>query len=121
MPHATNASQGWQIAVTPVRMAYWLNKEHRNALAESIIDLFTNTTPFPAVRARLDAVLTELGVAEARDQLWSDKTEIVRRAQGLASDVLPIRMSDEELDAVLALPTLPTALHARLAGYPEKK
>ena len=109
----------WQIPLTPIRSPHWLAKHDRTLIAEAIVDLCQTTTVFPAVRARLDAVLTELGVAEARDQMWPQKAEIVRRSQGYASDVLPIRMSDDELTAVLSLPALPTDLLERLA--PTKK
>lgn len=107
--------------MTHLRTPHWLGKDDRAALAETIVDLARATTIFPSVRAHLDAVLTELGVAEARDQVWPDKSEIVRLAHGYPADVLPIRMSGEEREAVLAIPTLPTALRKRLTGATEKK
>lgn len=122
MPHAAYLYTGWQdIVPTQIRTPYWLGKDDRVSLSETIIDLFENTTVFPGVRTRLDAVLTELGVVEARDHVWPVKTEIVRRTHGYPADFLPIRMSDEERDAVLAIPTLPTALRQRLAGDTEAK
>jgi hypothetical protein len=35
---------------------------------------------------------------------------------GWADDVLPVRLSAEELDSVLGLPAVPAALRATLAG-----
>lgn len=96
------------------RTPFWLTKPERVALSEAIATLISSTAMFPAVREELDAVLTELGVVEARDTVWPAKADIVRRASGFPSDVLPIRMSDSELDAVLALPNLPNTVHTAL-------
>lgn len=100
--------------MTVTRTAFWLAEDDRIALCETIIDVTTNTFMFPAVRAELDAVLTELGVVEARDKVWPGSAHIVRVASGYDPDVLPIRMSDSETDAVLALPTLPASVRDAL-------
>lgn len=107
--------------MTHIRTPHWLGMDDRRALAETIVDLARNTAVFPSVRRHLDAVLTELGVVEARDQVWPAKSEIVRRAHGYSADVLPIRMSSAERETVLAIPTLPAALRKRLTGATEKK
>lgn len=107
--------------MTHIRTPHWLGRDDRRVLAETIVDLSRATTLFPSLRTNLDAVLIELGVVEARDQVWPDKSEIVRRAHGYSADVLPIRMSSEERDAVLAIPTLPRELRQRLTGDTEKK
>lgn len=96
------------------RIPYWLSQPDRVALAESIIALMDTATVLPRIRDRLDAVLTELGVVEARDKVWPTQSELVRRATGYAPDVLPIQMSREERDAVLALTGLPDTVRARL-------
>ena len=121
MSSAANLLQGWQELVPQIRVPHWLDQDDRTTLSDTITDLNQTTALFPTVREQLDAVLTELGVAEARDQVWPRKTELMRQAHGYPADVLPIRMSDEELQAVLAIPTLPTDLHHRLSGQPEKK
>jgi hypothetical protein len=59
-------------------------------------------------------VLTELHVAAARDAVWPASAARVRLVTGWDPDVLPVRLSDPELTAVLALPTLPEALRTRL-------
>lgn len=117
----TTLAREWNDDVAEVRRPFWLNKKDRATLAESIIDLFAHTAIFPTMRADLDAVLTELGVAEARDQVWPEKAEIVRVAHGYTPDTLPIRMSDSELDAVLSISTLAPGLQQRLAGTRETK
>lgn len=117
----TDVIQGWGDPVSEIRIPYWLTKDDRAILAESIVDLIHSTTVFPTMRDHLDAVLTELGVAEARDQVWPTKTNIVRRAYGYSADVLPIRMSETERQMILSIPTLPKALYNKLAGALEKK
>lgn len=111
----------WEGTMTEVRIPHWLSKTDRTDLAEAIVDLCRSTTVFPTVRDRLDAVLIELGVAEARDQVWPHKAAIVRQAHGYAADVLPIRISDQELLAVLTLPALPPSLRQQLGGSAEKE
>lgn len=101
-------------APTVTRIPYWLATPERTSLAETLIEVLDTTSVFPAVRTVLEGVLTELGVAEARDRVWPDRTARVRATAGLPEDVLPIRMSRDELDAVFALPTLPSTVRAAL-------
>lgn len=107
--------------VTPTRLPCWLDPTDRQILAESIVELLTTTSTFPGLREAFDAVLTELGVAEARNHMWPERVQIARRAHGMDADVLPIRMSREERNAVLGLPQLPTTLRTKINGATEKK
>lgn len=109
----------WDRAVTETREPFWLCEDERRTLRDTISAFSLTTTLFPRTRQDLDAVLTELGVAEAREQVWPDKSNIVRRTRGYTSDTLPIRMSEDELRAVLSIPSLPMALHQRLAPTTE--
>lgn len=102
--------------MTQPRVPYWFTLDHRAALADAIVNLTATTTVFPTVREHLDAVLTELGVVEARDQIWPATAAVVRRATGYGPEVLPIRMSDDEVNAVLTLPLLPRSVRAALTG-----
>lgn len=98
-----------------VRRPVWMGRESRGALAEAIVTLQRNTLLFPSLKTALEQVLTELGVAEARHQMWPERAEIVRRTQGHPVDYLPIRMSREERSAIATVPFLPADLHEQLS------
>jgi len=98
-----------------VRAAYWLNAENRNDLADAIREACTFTIS-ETLRLHLAAVLTELGVVSARERLWPAASTIVRRTNGWTDDVLPIRMSETEVAAALAIPHLSTTCRAALTG-----
>lgn len=102
-----------------VRVPYWITQDDRRELAETICWLFGAVTVHPTTRTDLDAVLTELGVAEARDQVWPLKAHLVRKVQGYTDNVLPIRMSERERRAVLSIPILPDSLRSALTNRDE--
>ena len=95
------------------RETYWLSRDVRSDLAETITDYLTLASPLPFVRDSLDAVLMELGVTEARDLMWPEPNRVARTARGLPQDVVPVRFSIVEEQALLNLPlssTVRTAL-----------
>lgn len=87
-----------------VRIPHWLTLAQRTELSETIASVLRQTVVLPTTRHTFEEVLTELGVAQARDVVWPEKTQQVRAAAHLADDVLPIRMSHHELSVVLTLP-----------------
>lgn len=93
-----------------LRTTRWLTCEARSDLAETIIDLTQRTVTLPHVSVALDNILTELGVAEARDQMWPDRAHVVRQAHGLPADALPVRFTATELELAAGLATLPEYL-----------
>lgn len=97
-----------------LRYPYWLSREDRSALAETIVYLTSTVAMFPAARTALDAVLLELGVAEARNQMWPDRVELARNVNGHPEDHLPIRMSEAERDTVLGLTLIPDTVRDAL-------
>lgn len=99
---------------TTLRYPYWLGREDRSALAETIAYLTTTVAMFPAARTALDAVMLELGVAEARNQMWPDRADLARAVSGHPEDYLPIRMSETERDTVLGLTLIPDSVRDRL-------
>lgn len=103
----------------PVRHAYWLSRDDRSGLAEAIVTLQASAALFPATKRALDAILVELGVAEARDSMWPERAGLVRAVQGHPTDHLPIRMSDAERDAIMGISLLPDPVRNRLAPSTE--
>jgi hypothetical protein len=101
---------------TAVLVPHWLTGEHREQLAESVREALAACLVHPVAAIHLEDVLTELHVAAARDVVWPASAARVRLATGWDADVLPVRLSAAELDGVLALPKLPPALRATLAG-----
>ena len=99
---------------TTLRYPYWMGHEDRSALAESIVYLTSTVAMFPAARHALDAVLVELGVAEARNQMWPDRAQLSRSINGYPEDYLPIRMSEAERITVLGLSLIPDTVRDRL-------
>jgi hypothetical protein len=99
-----------------VLLPYWLSEADRACLAGLVRDGLTAPGLHPVTAVHLADVLTELHVAAARDAVWPAPAARVRRVTGWADDVLPVRLSAEELDSVLGLPALPAALRATLAG-----
>ncbi|RBY89528.1 hypothetical protein [Blastococcus sp. TF02A-30] len=102
--------------VPPVLVPHWLAADERTALATAVRAAFADPRVHPVAAIHLEDVLTELHVAAARDAVWPASAARVRLATGWDPDVLPVRLSDPELTAVLALPALPEALRARLRG-----
>ena len=101
---------------TDVLVPHWLTSRHREQLAESVREALAACLVHPIAAIHLEDVLTELHVAAARDVVWPASAARVRLATGWDADVLPVRLSAAELAGVLALPTLPPALRARLDG-----
>ena len=97
---------------------YWLAAPARAALATAVRHGLNAGEVHPVAAIHLADVLTELHVAMARDAVWPDPAARVRRVTGWDDDVLPVRLSAVELESVLALPALPTALRAALARVP---
>ena len=103
-----------------LRYPYWLGRDDRSALAETIIYLTSAVAMFPTARTSLDAVLVELGVAEARNQMWPDRAQLARTVHGHPADFLPIRMSETERDTVLGLTLIPDTVRDRLTPPTQK-
>ncbi len=99
-----------------VLMPHWLSEADREVLAALVRGELTEPALHPVAAVHLADVLTELHVAAARDAVWPGPAARVRRVTGWAEDVLPVRLSADELDSVLALAALPAALRATLAG-----
>lgn len=104
--------------VTP-RQPFWLTHNQRTVLAEAIVTMTGSMLLPVGTRAHLEAVLTELGVAEARDVMWPVQTQQAREMARMPADALPVRMSREEVEAVTSMPTFPGALQGPLSvGVP---
>jgi hypothetical protein len=99
-----------------VLVPHWLTSAHRDRLATVVREALTGRRVHPLAAFHLEDVLTELHVATARDAVWPASAARVRMATGWGEDVLPVRLSAAELDAVLALPDLPGALRGLLTG-----
>lgn len=95
---------------------HWLSSVERGELRTTIRRALATGDLHPVVAIHLEDVLTELHVAAARDAVWPAPAARVRLATGWSADVLPVRLSEAELSGVLALPTLPAALRARLGA-----
>ncbi|MGY1808902.1 hypothetical protein ACI8AF_16155 [Blastococcus sp. SYSU D00669] len=101
-----------------VLVPHWLTARHRDQLAAVLHEEIAGAQLHPVAAIRLQDVLTELHVAAARDAVWPASADRVRRATGWEADVLPVRLSAEELAGVLAVPTLSDELRAVLSGVP---
>jgi hypothetical protein len=99
-----------------VLVPHWLTAAHRDRLAGAVREALAGRLVHPLAAFHLEDVLTELHVAAARDAVWPASAARVRLATGWSRDVLPVRLSGAELDAVLALPALPDALRELLSG-----
>jgi hypothetical protein len=99
-----------------VLVPHWLTSAHRDRLAAVVRAALSGRRVHPLAAFHLEDVLTELHVAAARDAVWPASAARVRLATGWGEDVLPVRLSAAELDAVLALPDLPGALRGLLSG-----
>ncbi|MGY1815478.1 hypothetical protein [Blastococcus sp. SYSU D00820] len=97
-----------------VLVPYWLAAPARAQLAAAVRTALAGEQVHPVAAIHLADVLTELHVAMARDAVWPGPAQRVRRVTGWDDDVLPVRLSAVELDAVLALPGLPDPLRAAL-------
>jgi hypothetical protein len=97
-----------------VLVPHWLTGVHRAQLTAAVQEALTARSVHPVAAIHLEDVLTELHVAAARDAVWPSSAARVRLAAGWDADVLPVRLSANELAGVLALPTLPTAVRAVL-------
>lgn len=97
------------------RAPRWLGPQQRAQLA-AVIRRYLHSPPPPAppTASVLEAVLTELEVASARDHMWPHRTLIARIAAGHPNETVPIRISDSELTAVLSIPDLPGELRDAL-------
>ncbi len=99
-----------------VLLPHWLSGADRELLAAAVRTGLDAAELHPVTAVHLADVLTELHVAAARDAVWPGPAARVRRVTGWADDVLPVRLSADELDGVLGLPALPAALRAVLTG-----
>jgi hypothetical protein len=99
-----------------ILVPYWLAGAQRAELAAAVRAALTGRFVHPVAAIHLEDVLTELHVAAARDAVWPAPAARVRLATGWDDDVLPVRLSAAELAGVLALPDLPDAVRAVLAG-----
>jgi hypothetical protein len=99
-----------------VLVPHWLTAAHRDRLAGAVREALAGCLVHPLAAFHLEDVLTELHVATVRDAVWPASAARVRLATGWGRDVLPVRLSAAELDAVLALPDLPGALRELLGG-----
>lgn len=99
-----------------VLVPHWLTSAHRDRLAAAVREGLAGRRVHPLVAFHLEDVLTELHVAAARDAVWPASAARVRLATGWGQDVLPVRLSAAELDAVLALPDLPDTVRGLLTG-----
>ncbi|MGY1695226.1 MULTISPECIES: hypothetical protein [unclassified Geodermatophilus] len=99
-----------------VLLPHWLSAADRELLATVVRASLDAPELHPVDAVHLADVLTELHVAAAREAVWPGPAARVRRVTGWPDDVLPVRLSAEELDSVLGLAALPAALRAALAG-----
>ncbi|MPQ99520.1 hypothetical protein GB931_16675 [Modestobacter sp. I12A-02628] len=97
-----------------VRLPHWMDAAARHALGASLRSALDGGELHPVDAVQLEDVLTELQVAGARDMVWPESGDRVRRAVGLAGDVVPVRLSAGELASVLGLADLPESLRAGL-------
>ncbi len=97
-----------------VLLPHWLSEADRDLLAAVVRTSLATPELHPVDAVHLADVLTELHVAAARDVVWPASAARVRLATGWDADVLAVRLSAAELAGVLALPTLPAGLRARL-------
>ena len=97
-----------------VLIPHWLPAAQRARLTAVVQEALADRCVHPVVAIRLEDVLTELHVAAARDAVWPTSAARVRLAAGWGDDVLPVRLSAEELAGVLALPNLPDDLRRLL-------
>ena len=95
---------------------HWLDAAARERLAGTVRVALDEPSVHPVATIHLQDVLTELHVAAAREALWPASTARVRLATGWDDDVLPVRLSRDELAAVLALPRVPASLGRLLAS-----
>jgi hypothetical protein len=102
--------------VPEILVPHWLDSAQREQLAGAVREALTADLVHPVVAIHLEDVLTELHVAAARDAVWPAPAARVRLATGWGADVLPVRLSGDELSGVLALPTLPADLRTTLLG-----
>ena len=101
-----------------VLVPHWLTAAHRADLATAVREALGTCALHPVVVVHLEDVLTELHVAAVRDAVWPASAARVRMATGWAADVLPVRLSADELASVLAVPVLPEGLRAVLDARP---
>ncbi|MGZ4657660.1 MAG: hypothetical protein ACXVGE_11925 [Blastococcus sp.] len=95
---------------------HWLAGADRERLAAVVREALFDAHVHPVAAIHLEDVLTELHVAAARDLVWPASAARVRLATGWDDDVLPVRLSADELASLLELPALPDTLRARLHG-----
>jgi hypothetical protein len=95
---------------------HWLDASARERLAGTVRVALDAPSVHPVTTIHLQDVLTELHVAAAREAVWPASTARVRLATGWKDDVLPVRLSSDELAAVLGLPELPELLRGLLGG-----
>jgi hypothetical protein len=98
------------------RPPIWLDTAARATLRASTADALTVLGLPPVTECHLRDVLTELDVVRARDQVWPSANARVRRVTGYAADVLPIRLSEDELIAILTTADLDTDVTTALTG-----
>ena len=97
-----------------VLVPHWLTAAEREELATVVRRALEDAVVHPVAAFHLADVLTELHVATARDALWPTSAARVRRVTGWAADVLPVRLSAQELTSVLALAELALSLRTAL-------
>jgi len=95
---------------------HWVDAAARERLAAVVRVALDEPALHPVTTIHLQDVLTELHVAAAREAVWPASTARVRLATGWNDDVLPVRLSRDELAAVLRLPGLPGFLRSLLGG-----
>lgn len=93
---------------------HWLDADARARLARTVRAALDEPSVHPVTMIHLQDVLTELHVATAREAIWPASTARVRLATGWDEDVLPVRLSPDELAAVLDLADLPGSVRALL-------
>ncbi|NEK87575.1 hypothetical protein GCU60_17695 [Blastococcus saxobsidens] len=93
---------------------HWLDATARERLAGTVRAALDEPSVHPVTTIHLHDVLTELHVATAREAIWPASTARVRLATGWDEDVLPVRLSSDELSAVLSLPGLPESVRVLL-------
>lgn len=99
-----------------VLVPHWLAGADREQLAAVVRAALVEADVHPVATIHLEDVLTELHVAAARDLVWPASAARVRLATGWDDDVLPVRLSADELASLLALSALPDTLRDRLHG-----
>lgn len=96
---------------------HWLTAGERAELDQAVPAALWGTALHPVAAIHLGDVVTELQVAAARELVWPDPIERVRRATGWGADVVPVRLSAPELDSVLAVAQLSATTRAALSGH----